>query len=68
MYMGIIMLTVTLVSFLVAITFSGSLTTNLVPFVLPLAIGVIFLVLLFNVVMLMYLFAFICMNERPANK
>ena len=42
---GIIMLTVTLVSFLVAITFSGSIATNLVPFIVPLVIGVIFLVL-----------------------
>jgi MFS family permease len=44
-FKGIITLTVTLVSFLIAITFSGSIATNLVAFVLPLAIGVIFLVL-----------------------
>ena len=48
-YMGVIMLTVTLVSFLVAITFSGSLTTNFVPFIVPLIIGVIFLVLFMKV-------------------
>lgn len=48
-FMGIIMLTVTLVSFLVAITFSGSLTTNFVPFIVPLIIGVIFLVLFMKV-------------------
>src|SRR5215217_4663277 len=44
-FMGIITLTVTLVSFLVAITFSGSIATNLMAFVTPLVIGVIFLVL-----------------------
>ena len=36
---------VTLVSFLIAITFSGSIATNLTAFVIPLVIGVIFLVL-----------------------
>ena len=35
----------TLVSFLIAITFSGSIATNLIGFVIPLVIGVIFLVL-----------------------
>jgi len=44
-FIGVITLTVTLVSFLVAITFSGSLTTNFVPFIVPLIIGVIFLIL-----------------------
>jgi MFS family permease len=44
-FMGIVTLTVTLVSFLVAITFSGSIATNLIAFVTPLVIGVIFLVL-----------------------
>ena len=42
---GIITLTVTIVSFLIAITFSKSIVTNLPAFVVPLAIGVIFLVL-----------------------
>jgi MFS family permease len=42
---GIITMAVTLVSFLIAITFSGSIATNLMAFVIPLAIGVIFLVL-----------------------
>lgn len=42
---GIIMLTVTIVSFLIAITFSKSIVTNLLAFAVPLAIGVIFLVL-----------------------
>jgi MFS family permease len=45
-FIGIIMLTVTIVSFLIAITFSGSIANNLVAFVVPLVIGVIFLVLL----------------------
>ena len=36
---------VTLVSFLIAITYSGSIATNPIAFVVPLAIGVIFLVL-----------------------
>ena len=36
-FMGIITMTVTLVSFLVAITFSGSIATNLVAFVIPLS-------------------------------
>ena len=44
-FMGIVTLTVTLVSFLIAITFSGSIATNLMAFVTPLVIGVIFLVL-----------------------
>jgi MFS family permease len=44
-FMGIVTLTVTLVSFLVAITFSGSIATNLTAFVTPLVIGIIFLVL-----------------------
>jgi MFS family permease len=44
-FMGIIILTVTLVSFLIAITFSGSIATNLLAFAVPIAIGVIFLVL-----------------------
>ena len=42
---GIITMAVTLVSFLIAITFSGSIATNLTAFVVPLVIGVIFLVL-----------------------
>jgi MFS family permease len=42
---GIITLTVTIVSFLIAITFSKSIVTNLLAFAVPLAIGVIFLVL-----------------------
>jgi MFS family permease len=44
-FMGIITMSVTLVSFLVAITFSGSIATNLISFAIPLAIGVISLVL-----------------------
>ena len=44
-FIGIITMAVTLVSFLIAITFSGSIATNLIAFVVPLAIGVIFLVL-----------------------
>src|SRR6266516_3405393 len=48
-FIGIITLTVTLVSFLIAITFSGSIATNLVAFVVPLIIGVIFLVLFIKV-------------------
>ena len=44
-FIGIITMAVTLVSFLIAITFSGSIATNPVAFVVPLAIGVIFLVL-----------------------
>ena len=46
---GIITLTVTIVSFLIAITFSQSIATNLLAFVVPLAIGVIFLVLFMKV-------------------
>ena len=42
---GIITLTVTIVSFLIAITFSKSIVTNLLAFAVPLVIGVIFLVL-----------------------
>jgi MFS family permease len=48
-FKGIITLTVTLVSFLIAITFSGSISTNFVPFVVPLIIGVVFLVLFMKV-------------------
>jgi hypothetical protein len=44
-FIGILTMTVTLVSFLIAITFSGSIATNLIAFVVPLAIGIIFLVL-----------------------
>ena len=44
-YMGLITLTVTIVSFLLAITFIGSIATNLTAFVVPLVIGVISLVL-----------------------
>jgi len=44
-FVGIIMMTVTLVSFLVAITSIGSIASNLPAFVIPLVIGVIFLVL-----------------------
>jgi len=48
-FVGIGMIAVTLVSFMVAITFSGSLTTNLAAFVIPLAIGIIFLILFMRV-------------------
>jgi len=48
-FVGIITMAVTLVSFLVAITFSGSIATNLAAFVVPLAIGVIFLVVFLKV-------------------
>jgi len=48
-FVGIGTLTVTIVSFLIAITFSSSIATNLIPFVVPLAIGVIFLVLFVKV-------------------
>ena len=44
-FIGIITLTVTLVSFLVAITVSGSIATNPVGFVIPLVIGIIFMIL-----------------------
>ena len=44
-YIGIITLTVTLVSFLVAITVSGSIATNPVGFMIPLVIGIIFMIL-----------------------
>ena len=44
-YMGIATLTVTIVSFLLAITFIGSIATNLTAFVAPLIIGIISLVL-----------------------
>jgi MFS family permease len=44
-YMGIATLTVTIVSFLLAITFIGSIATNLAAFVVPLIIGVVSLVL-----------------------
>jgi MFS family permease len=44
-YMGIGTLTVTIVSFLLAITFIGSIATNLTPFAVSLIIGIIFLVL-----------------------
>jgi MFS family permease len=44
-FMGIIIMTVTLVSFLIAITFSGSIATNLLAFAVPIVIGVIFLIL-----------------------
>ena len=43
-FIGIITMAVTLVSFLIAITFSGSIATNLMAFVIPLVVGVIFLV------------------------
>jgi MFS family permease len=42
---GIITMAVTLVSFLIAITFSGSIATDLMAFVIPLVIGIIFLML-----------------------
>lgn len=45
-FIGIILLTVTLVSFLVAITVSGSIATNLAGFLIPLVIGIISTVLL----------------------
>ena len=44
-FIGIITLTVTIVSFLVAITVSGSIATNPVGFVIPLVIGIIFMIL-----------------------
>ena len=44
-FIGIITMAVTLVSFLIAITYSGSIATNPIPFVVPFVIGVIFLVL-----------------------
>ncbi|MGC2308231.1 MAG: MFS transporter, partial [Nitrososphaeraceae archaeon] len=44
-FIGIITMAVTLVSFLIAITYSGSIVTNPIAFVVPLAIGVIFLVI-----------------------
>jgi MFS family permease len=44
-FIGIITMAVTLVSFLIAITFSGTIATNLVGFLVPLVMGVIFLVL-----------------------
>lgn len=44
-FIGIMTMTVTLISFLIAITFNGSIATNPIAFVVPLAIGVIFLVL-----------------------
>ena len=44
-FIGIITMAVTLVSFLIAITSSGSIATNPIAFIVPLAIGVIFLVL-----------------------
>lgn len=44
-FIGIILLAVTLVSFLVAITVSGSITTNLAGFLIPLVIGIVSLVL-----------------------
>ena len=44
-FIGIITLTVTLVSFLVAITVSGSIATNSVGFLIPLVIGIIFMIL-----------------------
>ena len=40
-YMGIATLTATIVSFLLAITFIGSIATNLIAFVAPLIIGII---------------------------
>jgi MFS family permease len=42
---GIVTMSVTIVSFLIAITFSGSIATNLMGFLIPLIIGVLFLVL-----------------------
>ncbi|MGC2598973.1 MAG: MFS transporter [Nitrososphaeraceae archaeon] len=44
-FMGIITMTVTLVSFLIAITFSGSIATNFTSFVVPLVVGIIFLII-----------------------
>ena len=44
-FIGIITMAVTLVSFLIAITYSGSIAINPIAFVVPLAIGVIFLVI-----------------------
>lgn len=44
-FLGIITLTVTIVSFLIAITLSDSITTNFIAFAVPLIIGVVFLVL-----------------------
>jgi len=48
-YMGIATLTVTIVSFLLAITFVGSITANLSTFVVSLIIGVIFFVIFMKV-------------------
>jgi MFS family permease len=42
-FIGIITMAVTLVSFLIAITFSGSIVTNPISFVIPLVFGIIFL-------------------------
>jgi MFS family permease len=44
-FIGIITLAVTLISFLIAITVSGSIATNPVGFVIPLVIGIIFMML-----------------------
>jgi MFS family permease len=44
-FIGTITLTVTLVSFLIAITVSGSIATNPVGFVIPLVIGIIFMII-----------------------
>jgi MFS family permease len=44
-FIGIITLAVTLISFLIAITVSGSIATNPVGFVIPLVIGIIFMIL-----------------------
>jgi MFS family permease len=48
-YKGLITLTVTIVSFLVAITFIGSIGSNLSAFVVPLIIGIISLILFMRV-------------------
>ena len=42
---GIITMAVTLVSFIAAITVSGSVATNLIGFLVPLVIGVVFLII-----------------------
>ena len=44
-FIGIITMAMTLVSFLIAITFSGSIATNPISFVIPLVFGIVFLVI-----------------------
>jgi MFS family permease len=44
-FIGIITMAIAIISFLLAITFSGSIATNLIAFVIPLVVGVISLIL-----------------------